>query len=94
MIINKFTLAKITDVIMLVEMSIYLALYKDVIFGLVTLLCYIGMYIYPDNEEIDHFLIVLIAVSGVFILITLIFDYDKAFYLKYRMFYIQYKRIK
>lgn len=88
MIIDKFNLAKIMVVIMFMEMAIFLAVYKDVIFAFVTEACYVGMYIYKDNDEVDETLIILIAITGTFILITLIFDYDKAFYLKYKMFYI------
>jgi len=33
-------------VVMLIEMSIYLAYYKDVIFSMTTLLSYVGMYIH------------------------------------------------
>lgn len=88
------TLAVISFVIMFVEMSIYLANFKDVIFATVTLLCYIGMFVYTDNSELNPHLIVFMSITGAFILITLIFDYDKAFYLKYRMFYIQYKNLK
>lgn len=41
-------------VIMLIEMSMYLAYFKDVVFACVTLVNYVGMYIYvtrlPDDK--------------------------------------------
>lgn len=48
-VIDKYNLAIISFIIMFVEMSIFLANFKDVIFATVTLLCYIGMYVYTEN---------------------------------------------
>ena len=92
--LNLDYLAYISFSIMFIEMSIFLANFKDVVFALVTLNCYLGMFLYTDNPQMNIPLIVFISVTGLFILITLAFDYDKAFYLKYRIFYFQYKRIK
>jgi hypothetical protein len=39
----------IAMLVMLIEMSIYLAYYKDVFFSLITLVNYIGMFLY--NKE-------------------------------------------
>jgi len=39
-------MAEVVFTLMLVEMCLYLAYFKDVIFSLVTLINYIGMYIY------------------------------------------------
>jgi hypothetical protein len=77
----------------LAETSIFLTEYKDVIFAGITLFCYLGVYLYPYNPELDSFLLVISIILGVFIIVTLIFDYDKAFYMKYKIFYYQYKQI-
>lgn len=85
--------------IMLIEMCIYLAYFKDIIFSLVTLMNYVGLLLYQTqhkmfNQSIVTCLITMISMTGVFILFTLIHDYDKAFYLKYKRFYKRYKAHK
>jgi hypothetical protein len=89
--VNLTNLAKILLSLMAAETCIFLAEYKDVIFALVTQFCLLGMYFYDANHELDPFIIFLSITLAVFTLITIIFDYDKAFYMKYSLFYYQYK---
>ena len=82
--------------LMLIEMCIYLAYYKDIIFSLVTLINYVGMLTYHmSNQEYDESiqtaLITNICITGIFIILTLIHDLDRAFYLKYKRFYTKYE---
>lgn len=37
-------------IIMLLEMCIFLTEYKDVVFGLVTMLCFVGMFVFEDDN--------------------------------------------
>lgn len=81
-------------VIMLIEMCIYLAYYKDVIFSIVTLTNYVGMYFNYENHgekvydySVKRCIIAMISISSAFILMTIIHDYEKAFYMKYRLYY-------
>lgn len=82
-------------VVIMFETTVYLAYYKDVIFAMVALLNYIGMYIhsYDDEKqgqtvpEVLHTQIILITLTGVFILVTILHDFDKAFYQQYRKFF-------
>lgn len=75
-------------VVIMFETTVYLAYYKDIIFAMVTLLNYIGMYIHSYDEEkvgssipaVLHSQIILISLTGVFILVTVLHDFDKAFY--------------
>jgi len=78
-------------VLMLIEMCIFLAYYKDVIFSMTTLLTYVGMYIHNEETKkftnyVHHAVVGMISISSVFILLTIIYDYDKAFYLKHRIY--------
>jgi hypothetical protein len=69
---------------MMVEATVYLAYYKDIIFASITLLNYIGMYLNSrDNRDLDRMvdlLIAFISVISVFILVTFLHDFDKCFY--------------
>lgn len=74
--------------VMMIELCIYLAYYKDVIFATISLVNYVGMYIY--NKEFGYFqhyitntLIAFISITSCFIFLTLLYDYDKAFYMKH-----------
>lgn len=76
-------------IFMLIEMCIFLAEYKDVVFGFVTVLCFVGMYVfddYTDNkfEKIQNIQLYMCIISTSFMLITVIFHFEKAFYLKYK----------
>lgn len=80
-------------------MCIYLAYYKDVIFSLITLVNFIGMYINSKQIDISHeyvsnCLIALISISSFFILMTIIHDYDKAFYLKYKLYFRKFNNLE
>jgi hypothetical protein len=83
-------------------MIIYLSYYKDIVFSLMTVLIYIGIFVntmMPYNlKRIDNSirvcLITLIVLSGIFIVFTIIFDYEKAFFMKYRKYYITFKKMK
>jgi hypothetical protein len=82
---------------MLVEMSIYLAYYKDVIFSLITLVNFVGMYIHnqgPSHQYVQNCLIALISISSAFILMTVLHDYDKAFYLKYKLYFRKFNSLE
>lgn len=82
----------IAMVIMMFETTVYLAYYKDVVFAMVTLLNYIGMYIHnyddaskhPEKHgmitQVMHTQIVLMSITFVFIIVTVLHDFDKAFY--------------
>ncbi|CDW72569.1 UNKNOWN [Stylonychia lemnae] len=77
--------------VMLIEMSIYLAYYKDVMFSITTLLNYVGMFIHNNQKEfftvyVHNALIGMITITSVFIFMTIVYDYDKAFYLKHRIY--------
>ena len=73
--------------VMIVELCIYLAYYKDVIFATISLVNFVGMYMYNrDNNFFKHYitstLIAFISITSAFIFLTLLYDYDKAFYRK------------
>ena len=83
--------------IMLIEMSIYLAYYKDVVFSLITLVNFIGMYIHNKESNlfttyVTNCLIALISISSAFILLTILHDYDKAFYMKHQIYERKFKK--
>ena len=88
-------------VIMLVEMSMYLAYFKDVVFACVTIVNYAGMYIYVTHlpkdqsfqEYVRYCIIALISISSFFIMMTVVQDFDKAFYRKYRKYFNSYKKM-
>jgi hypothetical protein len=96
----------IAMVVMMFETVVYLAYYKDVIFALITLLNYIGMYIHnfedisserdPNNElpEVLHCQVTLIALTSVFIIVTILHDFDKVFYLQYSKFYGKFRALE
>ena len=100
--------------IMFIEMNIYLAYKKDIMFSIMTLIDFVGMYvynntwyncsndgncdtnkftnpIYPYQEYVLKYIIVLISITSLFILVTMIHDWDKVFYLKYRLYYKSYE---
>ena len=99
--------------IMFIEMNIYLAYKKDIMFSIMTLIDFVGMYVYNNtwqNCSLDHncdtnkfsdkypykdyvltYIIVLISITSLFILVTMIHDWDKVFYLKYRLYYKSYE---
>lgn len=83
------------------ETVVYLAYYKDVIFAMITLLNYVGMYIHnqedieanPEDQvaEVEQCQITLISLTSFFILVTLLHDFDKVFYRQYNKFYGKFK---
>ena len=89
------TVSIIAMVIQMFECTVYLAYYKDVIFASVTLLNYIGMYMhnYEGSKDLDtlrdvvHCQLTLILMTIAFIIVTVLHDFDKAFYQQYRKFY-------
>jgi hypothetical protein len=93
------TVSVIAMVIMIFESTVYLAYYKDIIFAMVTLLNYIGMYLhnYEGYKNLDTIKDVImcqfsmIMLMIVFILVTIFHDFDKAFYQQYRKFYFQFE---
>jgi hypothetical protein len=85
---------------MVFESTINLAYYKDVIFSLITLMNYIGMYLFnfdsrnenpPEAIEVEKCQIVLIVILSFFIVVTMLHDFDKVFYLQYAKFYNKHK---
>jgi hypothetical protein len=87
-------------ILMVFESTIYLAYYKDVIFSLITLMNYIGMYLFnfdarnenpPEALEVEKCQIVLIVLLSFFIVVTVLHDFDKVFYLQYAKFYNKHK---
>lgn len=95
--------------VLFLEMTVYLAYYKDVIFGTFTSINFIGMYLYqqnpdivngssgnysPKQEQINTAIIAFISLSFVFLITTLVLDYQQAFYLKYRMYFTKFKDMK
>lgn len=83
--------------IMMIELCIYLAYYKDVIFAAISLVNFVGMYIYnKEHAFFSHYitstLIAFISITSCFIFLTLIYDYDKAFYMKHQIYERKFKR--
>jgi hypothetical protein len=80
-------MAIISIVLMMFEATVYLAYYKDIIFSLITLLNYIGIYLNnKENHKLEHFLKLLISfisIISLFILVTFLHDFDKSFYRQY-----------
>ena len=83
-------MAIVAMILMAFESSIYLAYYKDAIFSFVTLLNYIGMYFFnfdPRNKKktqtdgVEKCQISLIVILSFFIVVTVLHDFDKVFYL-------------
>lgn len=77
-------------IFMAFESTIYLAYYKDIVFSFITWLNIIGMYLFNfdrrnENDPPDTFVfdweISFIVVLAVFMLITILHDFDKVFYL-------------
>jgi hypothetical protein len=88
--------------LLLFEMVIYLTYYKDIVFGLMTLIIYTGILtnsldptnLYRLSNAIIVCNITLIVVSIIFIVLTILFDHEKAFYMKYRKYYDTFKKMK
>jgi len=87
-------------ILMAFESTIYLAYYKDAIFSLITLMNYIGMYLFmfdtrntKPNQAIavENCQISLIVILSFFIVVTIFHDFDKVFYLQYAKFYNKHK---
>jgi|LauGreDrversion4_2_1035121.scaffolds.fasta_scaffold167459_2 hypothetical protein len=83
-------MAIVAMILMGFESSIYLAYYKDAIFSMVTLLNYIGMFLFnfdPRNNKksktdgVQNCQISLIVILSFFIVVTVLHDFDKVFYL-------------
>ena len=102
--VNEY-LGIIAMIVMMFETTVYLAYYKDVIFAMVTLLNYVGMYIHnfqvnswtaSGNElnEVLNIQLGMISLTSFFIVITILHDFDKAFYRQYRKFYFKFKTIE
>lgn len=101
-------LGSVAMAIMFIEMTIYLAYKKDIIFSFMTLADFVGMYLnnkyyeenpkdpmgYPFESYIFTVLITCFSVSSAFILVTLIHDFDKVFYLKYRIYFNKFEKQK
>lgn len=79
--------------VMMFETTVYLAYYKDVIFASVTLLNYVGMFLnnHEDHTPVRDLEIAFISITSVFILVTILHDFDKAFYRQYSKFYSKYQ---
>lgn len=82
-------------ILMMFEATVYLAYYKDIIFAMITLLNYIGMYLNTeDRHDLEYFIKVLISfisIISVFIAVTFMHDFDKCFYRQYSKFYGKYR---
>ena len=77
--------------VMMFEATVYLAYYKDIMFAFITLLNYIGMYLYnrdvisphegsEKHKSVTNLQIAFISLISVFIIVTLLHDFDKVFY--------------
>lgn len=82
-------------ILMMFEATVYLAYYKDIIFAMITLLNYIGMYLNTeDRHDLEYFIKVLISFMSIisaFIVVTALHDWDKCFYRSYSKFYKKYR---
>jgi hypothetical protein len=89
-------MAIVSIVLMMFEATVYLAYYKDIIFALITLLNYIGIYLNnKENHKLEHFLKLLISfisIISLFILVTFLHDFDKCFYRQYQKFFTKYRQ--
>lgn len=82
-------MAIVAMILMAFESTIYLAYYKDVIFSLFTLLNFVGMYYFnfdKRNEKtfepvVQKCEISLIVILSFFVVVTVLHDFDKVFYL-------------
>ena len=90
--ITEATMTTIAMVLMMFETTIHLAYYKDIIFAIITLLNYIGMYLSniekydptrrdPELIEVLKLQKAFMSLTAVFIAVTLLHDFDKVFYL-------------
>ena len=93
-------MAIIAILLMAFESTIYLAYYKDVIFSFITLFNIIGMYLFNydtrNSKDLPDLFVLkyqisLIVILSVFIVVTILHDFDKVFYLQYAKFYNKYK---
>jgi hypothetical protein len=89
-------MALVAIILMMFEATVYLAYYKDIIFAIITLLNYIGMYLNSEEKpELEYFIKVLtsfISIISVFIVVTVLHDFDKCFYRQYSKFYVKYRQ--
>jgi len=77
---------RVTLFLMLIEMAIYLAYFKDLIYAMTTLLLYVGIFTSSFSGifvTLSKDLPYLIGLTSLLIAITLILDYRSAFYLNY-----------
>lgn len=93
-LVKSLTLVAI--ILMMFEATVLLAYYKDIIFAIITLLNYIGIYIESKNKpDLEYFLktlISFISIISVFIFVTFLHDFDKVFYRQYSKFYNKYRQ--
>jgi predicted tellurium resistance membrane protein TerC len=89
-------LALVAVILMMFEATVFLAYYKDIMFAMITLLNYIGIYMnLEERHDLDYFKKVLISfmsVISVFISVTFLHDFDKVFYRQYSKFYGKYQQ--
>lgn len=92
-------MALVAVILMMFEATVFLAYYKDIMFAMITLLNYIGIYMNleerHDRHDLDYFKKVLISfmsVISVFIGVTFLHDFDKVFYRQYSKFYGKYQQ--
>lgn len=86
---NAYIVVIIVLCLMTAELSIYMAYYKDVIFGIVSIIVKIGIYFHrfgPDDIILHTYLrttvITLFCIDVIFSVVTLLHSYKKVFYLK------------
>jgi hypothetical protein len=100
--VNNF-LSNVAMTVMMFEATVYLAYYKDIMFAFITLLNYIGMYLYntdvisphegsEKHKSVTNLQIAFISLISVFIIVTLLHDFDKVFYRQYSKFYSKYQK--
>lgn len=81
---------------MMFEATVFLAYYKDIMFAMITLLNYIGIYMnLRERHDLDYFKKVVISfmsIISVFIAVTFLHDFDKVFYRQYSKFYGKYQQ--
>jgi|JI9StandDraft_1071089.scaffolds.fasta_scaffold198970_1 hypothetical protein len=72
--------------LMVIELAIYLAYFKDLIYALTTLLIFVGVYTSKNSgsyAKLHDDLPYLMGLTSCLIFITLVLDYRSAFYLNY-----------
>jgi hypothetical protein len=85
-------------IFMAVEMSIYIAYYKDIMFAFINVTVFIGIYFslfsYSYSSMVRHTALILFIVGLSFVAITIIHSFQSVFYLKYQRYLKRLNRMK